>query len=68
MTVVGVLLGTTYLVGRTAVGDTLTAGVTVLSLAVLVFWKKCPDPLLVAVGAVIGLAMYQVVRPDWLLH
>jgi chromate transporter len=68
VTVVGVLLGTTYLVARTAVGDALTAGITGLSLAVLVFWKKCPDPLLVAVGAVIGLAMYQVIRPDWLLH
>jgi hypothetical protein len=30
--------------------------------------KKCPDPLLVAVGAVIGLATYPVVRPDWLLR
>jgi len=68
VTVVGVLVGTTYLVARTAVGDALTAGITVLSLAVLVFWKKCPDPLVVAVGAVIGLAMYQVIRPDWLLH
>jgi chromate transporter len=68
VTVVGVLLGTTYLVARTAVGDALTGGITVLSLAVLVLWKKCPDPLLVAVGAVIGLAMYQVIRPDWLLH
>jgi chromate transporter len=68
VTVVGVLVGTTYLVARTAVGDALTAGITVLSLAVLVFWKRCPDPLLVAVGAVIGLAMYQVIRPEWLLH
>ena len=51
-----------------AVGDALTAGITVLSLVVLVLWKKCPDPLLVAVGAVIGLAAYQVIRPDWLLQ
>jgi len=68
VTVVGVLVGTTYLVARAAVGDALTAGITVLSLVVLVLWKKCPDPLLVAVGAVIGLAAYQVIRPDWLLQ
>ena len=68
VTVVGVLVGTTYLVARTAIGDALTAAIALLSLAVLVWWKKCPDPLLVAVGAVIGLAMYRVIRPDWLLH
>ena len=68
VTVVGVLVGTTYLVGRAAVGDPLTTAIAMLSLVVLVFWKKCPDPALVAVGAVIGLAMYRVIRPDWLLQ
>lgn len=68
VTVVGVLVGTTYLVAHTAIGDLLTAGIALMSLAVLVWWKKCPEPLLVAVGAVIGLAMYRVIRPDWLLH
>ncbi|PYQ53520.1 MAG: chromate transporter [Acidobacteria bacterium] len=68
VTVVGVLVGTTYLVARTAIGDVLTAAIALLSLVVLMSWKKCPDPLLVAVGAVIGLAMYRVVRPDWLMH
>src|SRR5436190_14903188 len=66
VTVVGVLVGTTYLVARTAIGDVLTVAIALLSLAVLVWWKKCPEPLLVAVGAVIGLAMYRVIRPDWL--
>src|SRR5438552_2762577 len=68
VTVVGVLVGTTYLVARTAIADVLTAAIAVLSLVVLMWWKKCPDPLLVAVGAVIGLAMYRVIRPDWLMH
>jgi chromate transporter len=68
VTVVGVLVGTTYLVARTAVGDLLTAGIVVLSLVAVVWWKKCPDPLLVAVGAAIGLAVYRVTRPDWLLR
>jgi chromate transporter len=68
VTVVGVLVGTTYLVARTAVGDVLTAGITVLSLIALISWKRCPDPLLVGSGAVIGLATYRVIRPDWLLR
>ena len=68
VTVVGVLGGTTWLVARTVVGDALTVGITVLSLAALVLWKKCPDPLLVAVSAAIGLAAYRVVRPEWLLR
>jgi chromate transporter len=68
VTVVGVLVGTTYFVGQTAVGDILTTAVTVLSLAALALWKKCPDSLLVALGGVIGLAAYPVLRPDWLLR
>ena len=68
VTVVGVLVGTTYFVGEAAVGDILTAAVAVLSLAALALWKGCPDFLLVALGGVIGLAAYPVLRPDWLLR
>ena len=64
----GVLVGTTYLVARTAVGDALTTAIAVLSLAVLALWKKCPDPLLVAIGALLGLATYRMVQPEWLLR
>ena len=65
--VVGVLVGTTYLVARSAIGDWVTVAVAVLSLALLFLWKKLPDPLLVAAGAIIGLAAYRMVRPEWLL-
>jgi chromate transporter len=68
VTVVGVLVGTTYLVARTAIGDVLTAAIALVSLAVLVSWKKCPEPLLVGAGAVVGLVSYRMIRPDWLLH
>jgi len=68
VTVVGVLVGTTYLVVRTAIGDALTVAIAVLSLAVLALWRKCPDPLLVALGAAVGLVTYRMVRPDWLLR
>lgn len=68
VTVVGVLVGTTYLVARAAIGDALTAGIAVVSLALVTLWKKCPDPLVVAGGALIGLAAYQALHPEWLLR
>jgi chromate transporter len=68
VTVIGVLVGTTCLVAQTAIGDPLTVGITLLSLTVLSLWKECPDPLVVAIGAAIGLAAYPAIRPDWLLR
>jgi chromate transporter len=66
--VVGVLVGTTYLVAKTVIGDLLTLTNAVLSLVLLFSWKKCPDPLLVAIGGLIGLATYQLIHPAWLLR
>jgi chromate transporter len=65
--VVGVLAGTTYLVSRTAVGDWLTLAITLVSLTVIVLWPKLPEPLLVGVGAVIGLIAYPLLLPSWVL-
>ncbi|HEX5855115.1 MAG TPA: chromate efflux transporter [Thermoanaerobaculia bacterium] len=65
--VVGVLAGTTYLVGRTADGDTLTVAVALASLAVLIFAPRLPEPLLVGIGALIGLIAYPILRPGWVL-
>lgn len=65
--VVGVLAGTTYLVGRTAVGDTLTVAVTLVSLAVLILLPRLPEPLLVGIGALIGLIAYPILLPGWVL-
>jgi len=62
VTVVGVLVGTTFLVGRTAITDWLTAAVAVLSLAALFLWNRLPEPLLVALGGVLGIAAH------WLRH
>lgn len=60
VTVVGVLVGTTYLVGKEAIGDWLTALIAVASLAVIIFFKRVPEPLVIAAGAIIGLATYQL--------
>lgn len=58
VTVVGVLVGTTFLVGKTAITDWTTAGIAVLSLAVLTAWKRAPEPLLVGLGGALGIAAH----------
>ena len=68
VTVVGVLVGTTYLVGRQAIGDWLTALISVASLAIIIYWKRIPEPAVIAAAALVGLLAYQPMRPDWLLR
>ncbi len=68
VTVVGVLVGTTYLVGKEAIGDWLTVTVGIISLVVIVVWKKLPEPFVVLAGGVIGVLTYQHIHPQWLLH
>jgi chromate transporter len=58
VTVVGVLVGTTFLVGRTAITDWPTAVVAVLTLAALFLWKRLPEPLVVALGGLLGIAAH----------
>jgi chromate transporter len=66
--VVGVLVGTTWLVGKEAIGDWLTAAIALGSLLTIVFLKKLPEPLVILAGGAIGLLTYQVIRPEWLLR
>jgi len=66
--VVGVLVGTSYLVGRTVIGDVLTIVTGVSALAIAIYVKRVPDPALVAGGAVVGLVAYPLLQPHWLLH
>ena len=66
--VVGVLVGTTYLVGKTAIGDALTVTVAAASLVALFAWKNLPEPLVVLAGALIGLIAYPLIRPEWVLR
>jgi len=68
VTVVGVLVGTTYLVGKEAIGDWLTAVIGIVSLVVIIVWKKLPEPFVVLAGGIIGLIAYQSIHPAWLLH
>jgi chromate transporter len=66
--VVGVLAGTTYLVGRPVIGDWLTALILIAVLAAPRLGKKIPDQALVAAGAAIGLIAYPLMRPDWMMR
>ena len=65
--VVGVLVGTTWLVGRTAIGDAVTIAAGALSLASLFLFPKLPEPLLVLAGAVLGFVAYPLLKPAWVL-
>ena len=56
-TVVGVLAGTTALVAQTALGDALAASLALASLLVFALRPDVPEPLLVAAGALVGLAV-----------
>jgi chromate transporter len=64
--VVGVLAGTTYLVGKPVIGDWLTALVALGVLAAPRFVKGIPDQAFVGAGAAIGLIAYPLLRPGWM--
>lgn len=63
---IGTILGASFLLGKIAIGDWLTALIGIVSLAVLFRWKVS-NPLLIAATAVIGLAAYPILQPAWVL-
>jgi chromate transporter len=64
--VVGVLAGTTYLVGRPVIGDLLTLGLLAAAIVVTRLVKAIPDQVLVVSGALIGLIAYPLLQPAWM--
>ena len=56
--VVGVLAGTTYLIGRPVIVDVVGALILIVVLAVPMFTKRVPDQVYVALGAIIGVALH----------
>jgi chromate transporter len=61
---IGTILGASFLLGKLAIGDWLTALIGIVSLGVL-FRFKVSNPLLIAVTAVIGLIGFEVLQPTW---
>ncbi len=64
--VVGVLAGTTYLVGKPVIGDWLTSLVALVVLIAPRVRKGIPDQAFVAFGAIVGLIAYPLLRPTWM--
>lgn len=64
--VVGVLAGTTYLVGKPVIGDWLTILIALAVLVVPRLRKGIPDQVFVSAGAIIGLLAYPLLRPTWM--
>src|SRR5207248_5506577 len=54
VTVVGVLVGTTWLVAQQAIGDWLTAVIAICSLLVITMWQKVPEPAIIAAAGMVG--------------
>jgi chromate transporter len=63
---IGTILGACLLLGRIAIGDWLTALVSLASLAVLFRWKVS-NPMLIAATAIIGLIGFAVLHPTWVM-
>jgi chromate transporter len=61
--VVGVLVGTSYLVGQSVVMDWLTGLLAATALGVCLFAKRVPDQAIVAAGAIVGLIAYPLLHP-----
>ena len=59
------ILGAAVLLGKIAIGDWLTALIAAASLAALFYWKRLSNPLLIAATALIGLAAFPLLQPDW---
>ena len=64
--VVGVLAGTTYLVGRPVIGDWLTVLIAAIVLVAPRIRKGIPDQLYVVGGAIVGIVAYPLLKPSWL--
>ena len=62
---IGTILGAAVLLGKIAIGDWLTALIAAASLAALFYWKRLSNPLLVGMTALIGLAAFPLLQPDW---
>jgi len=66
--VVGVLAGTTWLIGRAAIGDLPTLMIAAICMIVLLLWRRLPEPAIIAAAGLVGLIVYRLLQPAWVLH
>jgi chromate transporter len=63
---IGTILGACVLLGKIAIGDVLTALIALGALGLL-FRFKIGNPVLIAAAAVIGLVVYPLLQPQWVM-
>jgi len=63
---IGTILGACILLGRIAIGDWLTLAIAAVSLGVLFRWKVS-NPALIAAAAAIGLSVFPLLHPAWVM-
>ena len=66
--VVGVLVGTGFLIVRTAIGDLFSGLLFAIALVTILALKRVPDQAVVFVAAAVGLVAYPLIRPEWMLR
>ncbi|MEA2163111.1 MAG: chromate transporter [Thermoanaerobaculia bacterium] len=57
-TVVGVLFGTTALIARDALSDLLTIAIALIAFAIVVFWKRLPEPFVILAAGITGIIVF----------
>jgi chromate transporter len=61
---IGTIVGASFLLGKIAISDWLTALIAIGSLALL-FRFKVSNPALIGVTAVVGLVAFPILKPAW---
>jgi chromate transporter len=56
--VVGVLFGTTVLIARDALSDALTIAIALIAFAIVVFWKRLPEPFVILAAGAAGIIAF----------
>jgi chromate transporter len=59
---IGAITGAVIVIGQRSISDWITAAIALGTIAILWRFKKLPEPVIVAVAAVIGLAIYPLVN------
>ena len=60
---IGTIAGAVVVLGERSIVDLATAVMAVLTLVALLKLKKLPEPVLIAVAALLGIALFPIMRP-----
>ena len=60
---IGTIAGAVIVLGERSIVDIATAGMALLTLVALLKLKKLPEPVLVGIAALVGIALFPIMRP-----